>query len=252
VTRRSRSRSTSLEDDVRGDQTLSIRRAAEGVTVVVPSEHSYAGAGPLPGPAGSEDCEVARVCRRCLRPTAGEPLASAGIDSLSHRSTRHSFRMPRVSFTSIAPKLHDVFCRDLSEADARIIAVTQKAPQQLGSSRRRWRAPRGAQNHRGSSSGTGRSRAINPDLLRFYAKRMGATTTEIRGSSHVSPFLSHPKEVRQNHRIGRQVAGRPIGRFQTHASKKRTRRSDARTVRRPRSPERSPRGRRIACRSPHG
>jgi hypothetical protein len=35
--------------------------------------------------------------------------------------------------------------------------------------------------------------AINPDLQRFYAKRMGATTTEVR-SSHVS-FLSHPVEV---------------------------------------------------------
>jgi pimeloyl-ACP methyl ester carboxylesterase len=35
--------------------------------------------------------------------------------------------------------------------------------------------------------------AINPDLERFYAKRIGATTTEIK-SSHV-PFISHPKEV---------------------------------------------------------
>ena len=34
----------------------------------------------------------------------------------------------------------------------------------------------------------------NPDLLRFYAKRMGAKTTEIKGASHV-PFLSHPKAV---------------------------------------------------------
>ena len=36
-------------------------------------------------------------------------------------------------------------------------------------------------------------RAINPELERFYAKRNGATTMEIK-SSHV-PFLSHPKEV---------------------------------------------------------
>jgi hypothetical protein len=36
-------------------------------------------------------------------------------------------------------------------------------------------------------------RAINPDLERFYAKRMGATTTELE-SSHV-PFLSHPSQV---------------------------------------------------------
>jgi pimeloyl-ACP methyl ester carboxylesterase len=35
--------------------------------------------------------------------------------------------------------------------------------------------------------------AINPDLERFYAKRMGATTTEIK-SSHVA-FMSHPEAV---------------------------------------------------------
>jgi len=36
-------------------------------------------------------------------------------------------------------------------------------------------------------------RTVNPDLERFAAKRMGATTLEVR-SSHV-PMLSHPKEV---------------------------------------------------------
>jgi hypothetical protein len=34
---------------------------------------------------------------------------------------------------------------------------------------------------------------INPDLERFFAKRMGATMTEIN-SSHVV-FMSHPQEV---------------------------------------------------------
>jgi pimeloyl-ACP methyl ester carboxylesterase len=36
-------------------------------------------------------------------------------------------------------------------------------------------------------------RTVHPDLERFAAKRMGATTREVR-SSHV-PMLSHPKEV---------------------------------------------------------
>ena len=35
--------------------------------------------------------------------------------------------------------------------------------------------------------------AINPEQERFYAKRMGAKTTEIK-SSHV-PFISHPEEI---------------------------------------------------------
>ena len=40
---------------------------------------------------------------------------------------------------------------------------------------------------------TQEDKAINPELERFYAKRMGATITEIK-SSHV-PFISHPSEV---------------------------------------------------------
>ena len=35
--------------------------------------------------------------------------------------------------------------------------------------------------------------AINPDLERFYAKRMGAATTETK-SSH-GAFISHPEAV---------------------------------------------------------
>jgi hypothetical protein len=36
-------------------------------------------------------------------------------------------------------------------------------------------------------------RALNPDLERFYAKRMKPRTTEVK-SSHAA-FLSHPQEV---------------------------------------------------------
>ena len=36
-------------------------------------------------------------------------------------------------------------------------------------------------------------RTINPDLERFMAKRMGATTIELK-SSHVS-LISHPQEI---------------------------------------------------------
>ena len=40
---------------------------------------------------------------------------------------------------------------------------------------------------------TQKDHAINPELERFYARRIKAHTTEI-SSSHV-PFLSHPREV---------------------------------------------------------
>ena len=40
---------------------------------------------------------------------------------------------------------------------------------------------------------SGADQALNPNLERFFAKRIGAKTIEIK-SSHV-PFISHPAEV---------------------------------------------------------
>jgi pimeloyl-ACP methyl ester carboxylesterase len=48
-------------------------------------------------------------------------------------------------------------------------------------------------------------RAINPELERFYAKRMGAKTSEIK-ASHVA-FISHPNEVA---RLIEQAAGAAV------------------------------------------
>lgn len=42
---------------------------------------------------------------------------------------------------------------------------------------------------------TQNDRAINPELQRFMAQRIGARTVEV-ASSHV-PFISHPNEVAQ-------------------------------------------------------
>jgi pimeloyl-ACP methyl ester carboxylesterase len=47
-------------------------------------------------------------------------------------------------------------------------------------------------------------RTINPDLERFMAKRMGATTVEVK-ASHLS-LLSHPQEITD---LILQAAGRP-------------------------------------------
>lgn len=40
---------------------------------------------------------------------------------------------------------------------------------------------------------TGEDQAINPELQRFMANRMGAKTTEIQ-ASHLS-YISHPREI---------------------------------------------------------
>ena len=88
-------------------------------------------------------------------------------------------------------KFQDVFCRDVPAADARIAAATQKP---VSGSVFTASVPGGAWKTVPSwYIVASEDRAINPELERFYAKRIGATTTEIK-SSHV-PFLSHPKEV---------------------------------------------------------
>ncbi len=88
-------------------------------------------------------------------------------------------------------KVHDVFCKDVPAADARVIAATQKpVAGSVFSAHVRGGAWKTIPSWYIVAS---EDRAINPELERFYAKRIGATTTEIK-SSHV-PFLSHPKDV---------------------------------------------------------
>jgi hypothetical protein len=88
-------------------------------------------------------------------------------------------------------KFHDVFCQDLSAADARVLAATQLPlnASVFGASvsTATWKTIRSWY------IVSSQDRAENPDAERFYAKRMGAKTTEI-GASHLS-VLSHPKEV---------------------------------------------------------
>ena len=55
-------------------------------------------------------------------------------------------------------------------------------------------------------------RVIHPDLERFFAKRMGATVTEIK-SSHVV-FMSHPKEVAAAIESAARAATKAIARTQ--------------------------------------
>jgi pimeloyl-ACP methyl ester carboxylesterase len=177
---------TSLEDDI--VVTKRVIDAQKGPVVVV--GHSYAGA-VITGAAGGANVK-SLVYVDAFAPDADEPLASAG-DKFAPPPLNKALIPDAAGFLYVdRAKLHDVFCKDLSEADARIMAVTQKplngsvfgakVTSAAWSSKPTW-----------FIIGT-EDRAINPDLLRFYAKRMGAKTTEIKGASHVS-FLSHPKEV---------------------------------------------------------
>ena len=152
--------------------------------------HSYAGAVITGAGAGNSNIK-SLVYVAAFAPAANEAVAAPG----------EKFSPPALS-TALVPdtagflyvdraKVHDVFAKDLPEADARIIAVTQKpvhnsvfaasVPEAAWKTIPSWFIV------------ATQDRAINPDLERFYAKRMGAKTTEIK-SSHV-PFISHANEV---------------------------------------------------------
>jgi hypothetical protein len=86
--------------------------------------------------------------------------------------------------------LHD-FAGDVPEAQARVLyAVQQPFHKALLTGKTKNAAWRSKLSFYAVST---EDRTINPDLERFMAKRMGATTIELK-SSHVS-LISHPQEV---------------------------------------------------------
>jgi pimeloyl-ACP methyl ester carboxylesterase len=177
---------TSLEDDVA--TTKRVIEAQKGPFVVV--GHSYGGAVITAAAAGSANVK-ALVYVAAFAPDADEVLETPG-KRFSPPPLSAALVPDAAGFLYIdRAKFHDAFCRDLPAADARVMAATQKP---VNGSVFTASVPGGA--WRSIPSWyvvASEDRAINPELERFYAKRIGATTTEIR-SSHV-PFLSHPSEV---------------------------------------------------------
>jgi pimeloyl-ACP methyl ester carboxylesterase len=161
--------------------------AQTGPTVVV--AHSYGGAVMTAAAAGNPNVK-ALVYLAAFANDVDEPLG--GLLEKYPSKALTAFRPDAAGFLSIdRAKFHEIFAQDLAVAQTNVMAVTQKP---LNSSAftaitkvAAWRTTPSwfvvAQN----------DNVINPDLERFFAKRMGAKTTEIK-SSHVV-FMSHPKEV---------------------------------------------------------
>jgi pimeloyl-ACP methyl ester carboxylesterase len=177
---------TSLTDDV-----ATTKRVIDGQKrPVVVVGHSYGGAVITAAAAGSANVK-ALVYVAAFAPEVDEVLAAPGA----------KFAAPALS-SALVPdaagflyvdraKFHDVVCKDVPLADARIAAATQKP---VSGSVFTASVPGAAWKTIPSwYIVASDDQAINPELERFYAKRIGATTTEIK-SSHV-PFLSHPKDV---------------------------------------------------------
>jgi pimeloyl-ACP methyl ester carboxylesterase len=177
---------TSLPDDVA--VTKRVIDAQKGPVVVV--GHSYAGAVITDAAAGNANVK-SLVYVAAFAPDAGEVLTEPA-SKFAPPPLNAALVPDAAGFLYVdRAKVHDVFCKDRPAAEARIIAATQKP---VNGSVFSAKVTNAAWKTIPSWYIVAtEDRAINPDLERFYAKRMGAKTTEIQ-SSHV-PFLSHPKEV---------------------------------------------------------
>jgi pimeloyl-ACP methyl ester carboxylesterase len=177
---------TSLADDVA--TTKRVIDAQKAPVVVV--GHSYGGAVITAAAAGNANVK-ALVYVAAFAPEADEVLGAPGA-KFAAPALASALVPDAAGFLYIdRAKFHDAFCKDVPAADARVMAATQKP---LSGSVFTTAVPGGAWKTIPSwYIVASEDQAINPELERFYAKRMGATTTEIK-SSHV-PFLSHPQEV---------------------------------------------------------
>jgi pimeloyl-ACP methyl ester carboxylesterase len=175
---------TTLDDAVAETQRVLARQ--DGPTVLV--GHSFSGM--IVTEAGVDPKVSAVVYVAARAPDAGEdytalakkfstPPASAGIvfDGDEGRLTEAAF-------------LHD-FASDVPEAQARVLyAVQQPFHKALLTGKTKHAAWRSKPSFYAVST---EDRTINPDLERFMAKRMGATTIEVK-ASHLS-LISHPQEI---------------------------------------------------------
>jgi pimeloyl-ACP methyl ester carboxylesterase len=177
---------TTLPDAVASARRVLARQ--DGPTVLV--GHSFSGM--IVTEAGMDPNVSALVYVAARAPDAGEdytalaktfpaPPASAGIvfDGDEGRLSEAAF-------------LHD-FAGDLPEAKARVLyAVQQPFQKALLTGKTTQAAWRSKPSFYAVST---EDRTINPDLERFMAKRMGATTIELK-ASHLS-LISHPDEITQ-------------------------------------------------------
>src|SRR5262249_46072300 len=133
---------------------------------------------------------VGLVYVAAFAPEAGEPIGAFGEKYPTQLGA--GLKPDAAGFLYVdRAQFHTLFAADVPELEARVFAAVQKPI--IGSvfsasvSQAAWK------NIPSWYVVAKEDKAINPELERFYAKRMNATTIEIK-SSHV-PFISHPKEV---------------------------------------------------------
>lgn len=176
----------SLADDV-ATTKRAIESQDEDVVLV---GHSYGGAVITEAAAGNPRVK-ALVYIAAFAPDEDEPLGGL-IERFSPSPLGAAVEPDSAGFLFIdREKFHSVFAGDLPEAEASLLAATQKplAAPIFGEAVKAaaWK------NIPSWYVVSTQDNAINPDLERFMAKRMDAKTTEIK-ASHVS-FISNPSQI---------------------------------------------------------
>lgn len=175
----------SLDGDV-----STTRRVIDAQTrPVVLVGHSYGGAVITGAGAGSPKVK-ALVYLAAFGPDGGEALGKFG--DKYPVALNKALRPDKAGFLYVdRSQFHADFAADVPAGEAAIMAATQKP---LNSSVFKASVPVAAwKTIPAWYVVSKRDHAINPDLERFYAKRMHAHTTEL-DSSHVA-FISHPAQI---------------------------------------------------------
>lgn len=178
----------SLANDVETTKRVIDGETAKGRNVVTVA-HSYGGAVMSAAAAGNPRVK-ALVYIAAFAPDAGEPLG-AFFDRFPTELLT-AFEPDAAGFVYLsADKYRPIFAGDLPESQTRVMAASQKPTQ--GAIFGQTIAAAAWRTIPSWFIVAQEDRVINPDLERFYARRMNARTTEIR-ASHVA-FISRPNEV---------------------------------------------------------
>ena len=176
----------SLAEDVA--TTKRVVDAQKGEVVLV--GHSYGGSVITDAAAGSDKVK-ALVYVAAFAPEAGESVGAL-LGKFPAAALGTALAPDSASFLYIdRTKFHHVFAEDVPEGDASVMAATQKpiAASAFGEATvaAAWKTIPSWY------VVTTLDQAVNPELQRFMAKRIGAQVAEVK-ASHV-PFLSEPDEI---------------------------------------------------------
>jgi pimeloyl-ACP methyl ester carboxylesterase len=177
-----------LAEDVATTKRVIDAETRKGRTVVAVG-HSYGGAVITGAAAGNANVK-ALVFIAAFAPDANEAIGAFNEKYPSDLGAALVADAAGFLYIDVA-KYHDVFAGDLPTRQTRVMAVAQKP---VYSAILAQSVPAAAWRTIPSWYLVAQDdRAISPQLERFYAKRMNATTSEIE-SSHL-PFISQPQKV---------------------------------------------------------